>query len=503
MGTPEDPKAKAPPHPKVLEYLQRFNAGEDLRNMREGMPPAMAHDFEGLLTQQREEARNQRVAAEQAQARDSVASMNPGELQTFVVQNVPAQYVGMSRKALEFIWAEEGNVALSIDDPRQKRRKTEIARRAQVIAALGVLEEGRGQAGIRGREAENQVAIKELHVKLGIAVPGESVEQTFDGFQDLKSSDLNQGLAHREKSLQRGLLVTSDNTEHGQDAFAIEGDSFALSDGASSYGRSGVVSRLVSEELVTLSNKNMSFDDIFRESRMRKMLARVAQSPEFKNLGSSEASNSPSNKNAGLCTILLARLDKQNRRIEYASIGDSPLVVLDREADGTISFEIVNDDIQGKKINGQTFTDEDVLNDIRNPETHLIGIGKNGELRVEDLQVLRRGHVEYKSGRVVMLASDFLTKMMVVSPQMISKNTERARAAGKERVAAALEDIQKATASAQNIFAQNAFRPELFADPSIPKPQYLQQLKDWKRIPAHNAACDDMTLISIEMDKAI
>ncbi|MFA6050890.1 MAG: protein phosphatase 2C domain-containing protein [Candidatus Paceibacterota bacterium] len=439
-------------------------------------------------------------AEESKEEKKGLGQMNTGELEDFLRENVPAQYEGMSATAIVAMHSAE-DVPFYLNDPNGERRNAEIRLRQQVEAAFDLLEEK--QRELRWKQSHKQDAKGAEAVKSELGIGSAPVAESEKDIGNLASSLLDNVATHRIESVEKGITVTFDNSEHEQDAFAIKGDTFVVCDGASSYGRSGVVSRILSGKLAELSEQGLDFKEILGEKRMEEILSEIATDPEFKDFEYEHGVRNPNNLDAGLCTVLLAKLNKEKKKIEYASIGDSPLVIIDTDPDGTVHFEIANDDVDGKKITETTFTDPDVAEDLKNPATYLVGIDREGKPRLKDLSTTRTGTIEYKERRTVMLATDFFTKMMALSPQMIDTNIERARVAGKENLVKLLLDIQANTKQANNMFAGEKFNPEVFLGKEGGEDKFKKDLRSWKDIPAHSAGRDDMTMIAIDMDQAL
>jgi hypothetical protein len=237
--------------------------------------------------------------------------------------------------------------------------------------------------------------------------------------------------------------------------------------------------------------------EVMKPESMQKMLEDVRVSSEY----SKERAEQSTNKSAGLCTLLATQFDRTDNSLAFSSVGDSPLVVIDTNPDGSSSFHIANDEIEGKTIDNINFTDADIAEDMRNPETYLVGIGKDGKVRLRDMPTMRTGKVEYKPGRKVVLASDFLTKMMLLSPQMFDAKVARYTEEGKTLLAEAFGNLSRSVKAKGNKLSQEKFDPSVFADSRISKEALAEMIKAWKENPSNSPGIDDMTAITLDMDK--
>lgn len=195
------------------------------------------------------------------------------------------------------------------------------------------------------------------------------------------------------------------NASHGQDAFSITKNHETLCvtvcDGVSSHKGSGIVSsqlaQRISEESLLKDQK-----DVCNPDNLSLILKDI--SDEVGNV-----------KDGGFTTLVTARIDLQNRSIEWTSIGDSPLLIVDTDDDGTISWEIVTED---SLINNTNYLDENNIAILSDQVTHCVGLKESDEASIPSQDKIKTGTVEYKKGRKLVLASDFLTKIMLFSPDV-------------------------------------------------------------------------------------
>lgn len=478
-------------HPRTRDLVLRAMQGEDVS---QSVPEAFRGQFEELLQQERGG-----LVSEVAEKHPS--DMDEDELRSFIDKTIPFQYKGLPPEALEIVWSAD-DVPYFADDQNGERRQIEVQKRALALTALDTWlpEAQKRSIHQRLREVGRREAISTVRAELGIETPAvvsKSIEK------QLSSESLDQLTTHYFESAERGVSVLHTNKEHGQDAFSvdIEHGVFCVSDGASSYGKSGPVSAEFSRALVAEAATGKSFAEIFNEQSVSKIAERVKTSSVFKDFNVDENPHAKGmNKEAGLATVLLTRINKDARAIEWVSVGDSPLMVVDKNPDGTYSFEIVNDNVHGVKISDKNFTNPEIAAALGTPETHLVGIGKDGTPRLNDLKHMQSGLIEYRPGRTVILASDFLTKMMALSPQMIEARRYLAIQSGKEHLVKAFEAIQANTQSFDNPLSGSTFKPELLFDGTLSAEQLKKALDQWKDIPAHNAGRDDMTAVCIKMD---
>ncbi len=325
----------------------------------------------------------------------------------------------------------------------------------------------------------------------------------------IRSEAFDDGEPHRLELLDRRVTVTHCNGDHHQDAFAVEGNSFVVCDGAGSYGRSGIVAQMLSDRLAKLSNTGLPFEEIFKEENIKGILAEISESPKFKEFQYKGAVSNPSNATAGKCTVLVARLNTERDVIEFASVGDSPLVVIDKDANGKTSFVIANDKVNGVMVNSENFKTEEMEGGLKETETSCLGVDQKGTPYFKDLKKIERGEIKNKAGRHVMLASDFFTKMMVGSPERSAAKEKWLRKRGDNNPANALEKLRKEALATGNIFTRTKFHPEIFTstgvrDIGIPNVNIKSELKKWTKMGLLTRAyVDDATAISIELSGAL
>lgn len=427
------------------------------------------------------------------------SKMNYLELMDYLNKAIPSKYSGLSVDALKVVWSPD-DVPFLASDLNNEKRNTEIKKRELILIIMeDFLPEQKQKEYLRRIAHKDKRDVGKVKAGLGLVSVNET-PKTFD--KEISSGSLDQNGTNHIESLEGGVVAVHDNTEHGQDGFAINGDAICLSDGASSYGKAGLMSKELSVEFSKQASEGKSIKDIFDEKNVESIVRQVSETSEFKDFDASQNPHARGeNAEAALATVLLTKLNRADKSIEWGSIGDSPLLVLDKDENGNWTFEVVNDDIDGEKVNNTNFTREDIQEVIKNPETYLLGVNGKGEARVKDLKQLRTGKIEYKSGRVVIAASDFLTKMMVLSPETINARITRAKNAQKIPLATALQGIHDKMLGTNNPLLQDKFKPELFFDGTLSPEELKSAMMSWKEMESNNAGRDDMTAVCIKMDE--
>lgn len=410
---------------------------------------------------------------------------------------IPKQYKGMQPDALKVV-LDPKDVPLGLDG---KPDSLEVSRREKLLVIIDdFLPEARKQeAFIRKVRIDRHNKLRELKIDLKMSDSDENSENRTDS---LISKNLPEGQTNRRELLSGAVVALHNNDAHGQDALAIKNDAISLSDGASSYGKSGIVSQGLSERFATQLDGGSGIGEVLTEANVTDILKQVAQSQEFKNADTSLNPHcKDENVGSGLATVLLTKINRENKTLDWGSVGDSPLIVLDKKPDGSWSFEFVNDDANGTVVTSENFTDPNVIADLKNPETHLVGIRSDGTIDTRSLSKIKKGSIEYKPGRVVVAASDFLTKMMLCSPQVVEAMAKNAQSEGRDKLSDALRNANQEILKYSNPLADTKFKPELLFDGALSPEVITKAMEDWKKIPGNNAGVDDMTAVCIKMDE--
>lgn len=127
-----------------------------------------------------------------------------------------------------------------------------------------------------------------------------------------------------------------------------------------------------------------------------------------------------------MSTFIVTRESEDGGFIDFASVGDSPIIVLDKDEEGNVvGFQFANDACEGVPITNKNFHDKEVREHLDSPETHLVGIDDKGKTRVTmEPQI---GRIEKKKGREVIMASDALVKLMMNCPAALRAKAETTR----------------------------------------------------------------------------
>ena len=244
-------------------------------------------------------------------------------------------------------------------------------------------------------------ATKETHLENGVS-----------------SLDFENDIFHHIENIGEGVDAVFWNNDKHQDAFAVKEKTVVVSDGAGSYERSGVVAGLLSKELAGQASGTGSFEEftaVFQKDNIKILLTAIHSDDAYHSFVSEREFK---NRDEGLCTFIVAKESADGRSIEYASLGDSPLIVVDRDSKGeVVAFEVINDSFNGQSITQDNFYKAETVAYINNPETHLVGIRKDGTIDTKSLSTVQIGRIEKKEGRTVVLASDALVKVMINAPR--------------------------------------------------------------------------------------
>lgn len=489
-------------HPKTTEYANRISDGEDADIVLEGLP-------ENIRAAVRERLGLNNPEVSEGVVEKHPSDMDATELEDFLETTIPPQYKGMSAEALEVVWSEK-DVPYFADDPSGEKRQAEMRKRALVFATLEHFlpeAERRNRLKRQVRSAEKK-QIETVKENLGISVAETSslVENGEKFSKPLFSRELDPEQTHVLESKNEAITVVFDNQQHRQDGCAIDPEKgiVALCDGSSSYGKSRVLSERLAQSLATEAGSGKSLQEIFSEGSITSILEAIKSSDEFKNAAPEQGAHINSrNKEAGKTTALLTRA-LEDGSIEWASLGDSPLLVFDEGPDGTYKFQIVND-VDRQIITSDNFTEKKILESFADPETQVVGFSGDGSIDTKHLRSdkVRYGKIEYKKGRVVMSASDFLTKAMYISPESLAAKRQFSEQEGNKNMAEAWRIERDLVLKSQHPFSSEKFNPSFLFDGSIGPEELKKVIEQWKDIStnSHRRSQDDMTAIAIKMDK--
>lgn len=319
------------------------------------------------------------------------------------------------------------------------------------------------------------------------------VSQELKGSDAIISSSLSNDKVYQVGEFMKdGYEIYFDNSDHAQDAFAKKGKSLAVCDGSGSYGKSGYLSKALVERLVSQSEGNVDFATIGSRENLNKILEDILQSPEYVNAEPIHVKDENKKDESYSTFTLTKQLD--NGDIEYLSLGDSPLVVIDTDDKGNIiDFQIVNDFFQGQPIGMQNYSKTEIIQYLTDPGT--AGIGIKGKV-LDTKQVskhIQKGTIGYKKNRKVLLASDFFTKLAAHSPAVWEEK-------GKAKPQLA-ETYKNFSQEGREKF------PELWTSDGKINPLFILQHRD--KLPQllnsikgrYLGASDDATIVIMDMKK--
>lgn len=325
-------------------------------------------------------------------------------------------------------------------------------------------------------------------------------EKTSNLKNQISSANLSDGVTHRIEFLEGAGVGIFDNSIHEQDAFSVSKDATCVSDGASTYGKSGVISRMLSKGFVSEVQSGTDIGEIFDDQNVKKVIDSIKDSDDFKNFDGSQNKHAKGDFiEAGLATVLLTQIDYDKKKIYWGSVGDSPLLVFDKQPDGSWDFEILNKIVDDHIVTNKNFSAKAVRENLLDQSSPLIGVDEVGQTNISCLPSLQTGVIEYKPGRVVMLASDFITKMMVMAPEALEE-TAKCEEGFDEKHVTSLRSRRQTILEANNPFAGEKFKPELFFDGTLTPDQLKDAIDGWKEIGPNKKYQDDVTMIAIKMD---
>lgn len=308
----------------------------------------------------------------------------------------------------------------------------------------------------------------------------------------LSSKNLEYDKLHVLESMEMpGIRVIHSNAHHNQDAFAVKSGALCVCDGVSSKRRSKPAAEAVSRILAQKIDEAENSAQVFEGDEVQAALAEFANDQEYTSFdpGQSNPDLRASDVEGGKTTFLALKFQKEKREIEWTGVGDSPLLVLDKTGNGW-SFEIKNTQFAG--LTDKTFASEEFHFRMKDPRTSAIGINRKGGVDTEAITYsMESGSISYKKGRVVIAATDFLTKMMDDSPEVAAA---RMTVIDKTKNSWHWDEINQSREKmlqAENPFYGPKFRPELFFNGELSNDQIAEFL----------VSSDDVTAVCIKMDE--
>lgn len=465
---------------KMQEYAERVRDLSDVAATKELEKESVPEVFiEGVLKQRKVE-------------REEMGLEITDSSDVHMFELIPPKYYGLNSAELKNTWEIENTgdfdqygrqlavKELVIDLMRERERRVDnLNRRAKARGDL--------------RNLTEEVSDEEGEID---EIPNSIDSRTIPDNELFRAGELNTS----------GIEIVQFNDDHGQDSFSFrsssERDVLVVCDGAGSYEKSGFVSSKMSEEIANLAEKGIPLSEIF-ERHMEEILKRISNSDEYMDY-INEHPDRRQRKGEGMATALAVNIDKEKREIDYASIGDSPLMIIDRDPDGKIiSFEIVN---EGEEVNDTNCHGVDLTEELSNPSTYLIGIqGENSEVSTKYLKEKHKvGKIEFKKGRTLVLASDFLTKMLINSPLALRTKAEDRKKNGRsEMIVNAFNNLAD---DIENQFPEMWYQKEdgsMQLDPLFftkVSTERLSEILIGIRN-ANNMICDDATMVAVSLDK--
>jgi len=401
---------------KINEYVDRIRNGESPESVMQGLSAVFRDAIEKKLYAQEQvkqsEENEQSFSKEEDTMIEEFKNIQDFEsLKNAIFEFVPQKYQSFVDypEILEDMWTHKYYVDEEITNKEKNNRD-------YALSLVRILAE---KTKKDVRHANDKEKIKELRNNL----IGENKNEHSKVEQDnITSINLENDILHGFENQKNGYKAVFWNNDKHQDALSIKDKTFVVADGAGSYEKSGVVSSLLSEKLAETASKTNSFEDfqkLFNKENFASYLEEIKSSETYQKF---KPERKFKKEDEGLATFVVAKESSDGDFIEYASIGDSPLFVVDKNENGeVVGFQLVNDSFNGQKINQNNFYTPEMHNYLNNPETELIGIRKDGTIELDHLSKIKFGKIAKKEGRSVLLASDSIIKMMLNSPHSLSQ----------------------------------------------------------------------------------
>ncbi len=273
------------------------------------------------------------------------------------------------------------------------------------------------------------------------------------------------------------------NNSSEQDAFAVDEHGTVVADGMGSYPFSGILASILSKKLNDLTEKVISLDEFKQalgEGSLRATLEEIRDSDDYKKAkeemkaaynavyGKNDYSDwdkvHEGNKHEAATTFSILKESSDGKQVYYAALGDSPVIVIDRDAQGAVlGWQLLNEDglatINGKltqvPITDKTVYDEGILEELSDHHTSGVVLDPDGKVVVRDLATdLRMGAIDKKENRLIIAATDALTKLLVKSPAAFMARAAQAKAEFESTDAEFVEWLREGTKDRKHEFRQ-------------------------------------------------
>lgn len=399
---------------KNVERFEKLPPDEVERKLGEEFRPGSA--IASAIREELAKRKETREKEAQVEANEKIEKSEPvvdefrqypdaNSLRLALMSLVPPQYHNLidHPQVLEVIWTNTVLTDHAANQKLSEKRKLAL----ELVAKL---------AEITSR------SVKDTGTKLAIRdIKNELLQRRAEtGFietTEVASVDLENGLFHAVAGA--NYKAAHYNCDKGQDAFAASKEGvLVVADGAGSYEKSGVVSGYLAKGLAERTAGARTFEEfrsIFTEQTLGSILTGIKESDAYKRFSNGKIAR----KNEGLTTFNVVRESSDGSSIEFASVGDSPIFVVDTDPAGNvIGFELVNDDLNGQAINQDNFYNRKTRDYLMDPETQAVGIRADGKIDLSSLSKLKSGSIPKKPGRKVIVASDSLTKILANCPRM-------------------------------------------------------------------------------------
>jgi hypothetical protein len=302
----------------------------------------------------------------------------------------------------------------------------------------------------------------------------------------ISSYELKQDVPHVIGNPSLGIEGFFLNTEHEQDAFAIQGDAIVVCDGVSMEPHSAVFSSSLAH-IMAKEIQESGLHVAVSESLVGAVADLTWQVPSVEK-----------SEETGFATTFVAlQIHRMAKEIHFKSKGDSPLFVIDYAEDGSMEgFDIVNDDWP---IDNETYTKLSNILHLRNPAADATGVTHEG-VKLLGLESMKEGVIEHKNGRVVVVGTDFLTKMLLASPEGMAARIANEKDSNRRYD---LESVEPEYAKMTEVFVTNPvtgkqmFNPAFFRGKG--KGELAILLERWKKVAGMGQ--DDATMIALDMDR--
>lgn len=323
----------------------------------------------------------------------------------------------------------------------------------------------------------------------------ESIDQNQEErMHELRSS---RGLDREQTHITEGAISEiHNNSTHGQDAFAIANTEkkvcIAVTDGVTGHEEkdpqpnSDDVALIAAEKLAEIGvNKPLSEVEAKDLEPLIKELEKLSDA-------------------RGASTFSAVSVERDTGDVEILVYGDSPVFVVETDYEGrVVAWQLADRDCP---VNIQTYTNADSIRHLSHDRVHCVSV-ENGKTSFSKDSMMIRYKIPYQKGLKIVIGSDFLTKVLLHTPQIAGAQIQHLVSMGpkgdqekirQERIEYWSKVLEWSETQFKELWGENEEFDPLILE-RIPKDKLHDFLEKWKTM--HRRSNDDVTQFILDVDK--